>query len=269
MKGPPPGIATTAPLQLVNGVWQSGSTFPLEEPYHRIRAQEGRSLDDAIVSALPATGNRTAHAGEWLARKASMERLLKHFRKQGRGLTVLDVGCGNGWLAARLAREGHEVVGIDVHRFELEQAARVFTSDHLWFVHGDLLELPFMPGSFDRVIFAASIQYFGDLRRTLDRALALTAPGGEIHVLDSPFYEDELRRSNAADRSSRYFADRKANAMTGFYHHHLLSSLAIPGAAVSVHKVSRVAPLLRRMGWVMPAFPHVIIRSQDQRPGPR
>jgi 2-polyprenyl-3-methyl-5-hydroxy-6-metoxy-1,4-benzoquinol methylase len=38
--------------------------------------------------------------------------------------TVLDFGCGNGWLGMRLAKKGHEVYGIDISRVLVEKATK-------------------------------------------------------------------------------------------------------------------------------------------------
>ena len=67
----PPGIAVPE-LRRVNGVWLSTGPFPLEAPYHRTRALEGRSLEDDVVRDLPGSGDRTPHAREWSARRASI-----------------------------------------------------------------------------------------------------------------------------------------------------------------------------------------------------
>src|SRR5437588_9754943 len=40
------------------------------------------------------------------------------------GQTIVEVGCGNGFLCLELARDGHEVIGIDVSPDIIEVAER-------------------------------------------------------------------------------------------------------------------------------------------------
>jgi 2-polyprenyl-3-methyl-5-hydroxy-6-metoxy-1,4-benzoquinol methylase len=48
--------------------------------------------------------------------------LAAHLPQTGEGLRVLDVGCGQGTQAIRLARSGHTVLGIDNNEQMLRQA---------------------------------------------------------------------------------------------------------------------------------------------------
>src|SRR5213593_1276424 len=45
------------------------------------------------------------------------------------GLSILDVGCGWGYLSLELAREGHDVQGIDSSKEMIEVARRTMSSD--------------------------------------------------------------------------------------------------------------------------------------------
>jgi SAM-dependent methyltransferase len=93
---------------------------------------------------------------------------------------VLEVGCGRGLLAARLAAGGHDVTGIDVRlpddRVDVSALAR------LALVQVDLLG--FDAPVFDAVAFTASLHHIAPLGRALDRARALLAPGGVLVVDD-------------------------------------------------------------------------------------
>lgn len=41
---------------------------------------------------------------------------------------ILEIGCGNGYLSLELAREGHEVIGIDISPDIIEVAERSISS---------------------------------------------------------------------------------------------------------------------------------------------
>ncbi|HEX4941667.1 MAG TPA: class I SAM-dependent methyltransferase [Actinomycetota bacterium] len=65
------------------------------------------------------------------------------------GADVLEIGCGPGTDAAALA-EGRRYVGIDLSEVQLAHARAVAPAGR--FVHGDVLDTPFSPASFDAVV---------------------------------------------------------------------------------------------------------------------
>ncbi len=57
-----------------------------------------------------------------------IQRLVDEF-VPGQGLKILDVGCGRGYLSLELAREGHDVLGIDSDREMIQQAKKTMNTD--------------------------------------------------------------------------------------------------------------------------------------------
>jgi SAM-dependent methyltransferase len=74
---------------------------------------------------------------------------------------ILDVACGGGEFAARLAASGAGVVGLDPSG-PLLQWARSLHGGRLTPVRGVAEVLPFPDGSFDRVVCKGSIDHFAD-----------------------------------------------------------------------------------------------------------
>ncbi len=72
------------------------------------------------------------------------------------GARVLDLGCGNGAKISRLATR-FEVVGVDLSEQQLRLARA--NVPEATFVHGDLAELDFTPGSFDAVTALYSVMH--------------------------------------------------------------------------------------------------------------
>src|SRR5437763_8991715 len=74
----------------------------------------------------------------------------------GRGLEVLDLGCGDGTTALPSARRGAEVLGVDIARNLVEagnRRAREHGLDNLRFREGDACDLQGIEdGSFDLVV---------------------------------------------------------------------------------------------------------------------
>jgi SAM-dependent methyltransferase len=74
-------------------------------------------------------------------RTAPDPNLVRAVEALGHKGRALDVGCGSGMLAAYLARQGLEVVGVDLFREPVEMARTLATKEGLRMeiVHGDVL----------------------------------------------------------------------------------------------------------------------------------
>ncbi|MDT5136013.1 MAG: hypothetical protein QOD58_275 [Mycobacterium sp.] len=104
---------------------------------------------------------------------------------------VLDVGCGDGFLAARLAQRIPKVTGLDVDAPVLARAAARFADTSVHWMHGDVMsaELP----SFDAVVSNAALHHIDDTRTALTRLAGLVAPGGSLTVVT--FVRPSLRQA--------------------------------------------------------------------------
>jgi SAM-dependent methyltransferase len=197
------------------------------DAYLRARAREGRLLPDDVVGRLPDMPPGHPLAWEWRQRADSADRLCAYIRAQGRSIRVIDAGCGNGWLANRIATiESAFVTGVDRNGAELDQARRVFGGwPNLDFVAGDLPDGVPTGGPADLVVLASVIQYLPDLAGAVETLLARAAPHGELHILDSPFYgADDV--AAARQRTRSHYADVGVPEMAEQYHHHVWDELA-------------------------------------------
>lgn len=93
---------------------------------------------------------------------------------------VLDVGCGTGSLAVRLAALGKTVIGLDPAGASLDVARRKADADSVRWVHGDVSALP--PLKVDLVTMTGNVaQAFlteTGWQAVLDAAQAALRPGG-------------------------------------------------------------------------------------------
>jgi SAM-dependent methyltransferase len=205
-------------------VQASGSDF--EKLYARLRQKEGRYYEDDEVSILPVINASHRHYKEWVIRRHSCKALLSYIKQKNNILNILEVGCGNGWLCAQLAKAvDAEVTGIDVNTIELEQAKRVFfrVAD-LSFIKGSLEVEELKDRKFDLIIFAASIQYFPSLKHIIGLALEHLTLLGEIHIIDSPFYQQHEIEA-ARQRTKKYYSSMGFEGLTEYYFHHTISEL--------------------------------------------
>ena len=101
-------------------------------------------------------------------------------------VAVLDVGCGDGFLAALLARRVPGVVGIDIDAPVLRRARDRFPDAPVTWCHGDALTHPFEPGSFDAVVSNATLHHLPEVRAALRRLSQLVRPGGTLAIVGFP-----------------------------------------------------------------------------------
>jgi 2-polyprenyl-6-hydroxyphenyl methylase / 3-demethylubiquinone-9 3-methyltransferase len=101
-------------------------------------------------------------------------------RFEGRRARVLDVGCGAGFLANELAKQGHEVTGLDASPRSLAAAARHDETGSVRYVNGDALDLPFGDQSFDVVCAMDFLEHVDEPRRVIGQASRVLAPGGQF-----------------------------------------------------------------------------------------
>ncbi len=94
--------------------------------------------------------------------------------------SVLEVGCGDGWVGHRLADRYGQVVGFDINpnRLRKPQAA------NLSVLAADAEHLPFPEHSFDLIVSVAVLEHLPDAPRVLNSLTRMLTPGGRmVHVV--------------------------------------------------------------------------------------
>jgi SAM-dependent methyltransferase len=98
---------------------------------------------------------------------------------------ALDVGCGTGVLASRLADAGYAMTGVDPSPGML--AILRARTPAVVAVEGSGAALPFDADAFDLVLSVATFHHIadpGEVRRALAEMVRVTCPGGRILVWD-------------------------------------------------------------------------------------
>lgn len=99
--------------------------------------------------------------------------------------SALDVGCGTGALAARLAEAGYDMVGVDPSEGMLRVLEQ--RTSRVRGVQGSGTSLDFPDSSFDLVYCVAVMHHIAeqeDVRRTLSEMVRVTRPGGRVLIWD-------------------------------------------------------------------------------------
>jgi 2-polyprenyl-3-methyl-5-hydroxy-6-metoxy-1,4-benzoquinol methylase len=112
------------------------------------------------------------------------ERLLLDLLGRVDGLQLLDLGCGDGVLASKLAHRGAFVTGLDADARMLSAArgrARQ-ESVELHLVNGRVEAPPFADGAFDCVVAVTVLCFIRDADRTIARLVRLLRPGGRMII---------------------------------------------------------------------------------------
>lgn len=161
-----------------------------EETFDRIAGEYDESLPPHVV----------AH---YLDKRT---RYLTHHSP--RGSSGLDVGCGTGVLAQRLAAGGYEMVGLDPSEGMLDVLAE--RAPDVRAVRGSGTELPFEDASFDLVFTVAALHHIADpvgVRATLGEMVRVTRLGGRIVIWDhnprNPYWKRLMAKVPQDDGTER------------------------------------------------------------------
>mmetsp|Transcript_18333 Transcript_18333/g.29407 ORF Transcript_18333/g.29407 Transcript_18333/m.29407 type:complete len:210 (-) Transcript_18333:4579-5208(-) len=105
----------------------------------------------------------------------TMERVQTYLTPQAR---VLELGCGTGSTALRLAPYAGEIVATDFSAGMIAQAEAREGADNVRFVTADIFDATLMPGSFDVVMGFNLFHLMGDQPSAFARIHELLAPDG-------------------------------------------------------------------------------------------
>jgi ubiquinone/menaquinone biosynthesis C-methylase UbiE/uncharacterized protein YbaR (Trm112 family) len=184
--------------------------------------------DEFYLLNLPYRDSSRRRVSEWRVKARSMEALLRILDLVPSS-RVVDLGCGNGWLAHRLALSGREIYAVDILRDDRLglAAAKVFlrAGPHFERIWGELDRPPFRNESMDAIVCNASLHYSIDVDRVMSECVRVLRPGGIFIVLNSPVHND-VKSAARAQRDFRARLERLgANAEVVTEYHHFTKPL--------------------------------------------
>mgnify|MGYP003334589089 CR=1 FL=1 len=109
------------------------------------------------------------------------------------GDRILDLGCGFGRHAYEAARRGAHVIALDAGEDEVNGVAGTFAAmleagelspetTRVGVVQGDALHLPFVDGSFDRVVCSEVLEHIPDDLGAMRELARVLRPGGTMAI---------------------------------------------------------------------------------------
>ncbi len=124
---------------------------------------------------------------------------------QSEDAAVLDIGCGNGRLAAAIPIVHY--TGLDLSSQLLKIAQQRFPDYK--FVHGSIRQLPFPDASFDLVACVATLQHIPSLayrQQALQEITRVLKPGGVLFMLNWNLAEQSQYQQYLANQADGYDA---------------------------------------------------------------
>jgi len=127
-----------------------------------------------------------------------------------RGLKVLEVGCGNGYVLSRYAQHGAEVFGIDISSPAVWLSRQRFAHMGLkgTVQEGDAEHLPFADNVFDCVCSMGVLHHVPDTVRALSEIYRVLKPNGRLIVMfyhrHSALYQINFRLKSWITGKSRH-----------------------------------------------------------------
>jgi SAM-dependent methyltransferase len=135
-------------------------------------------------------------------------------------MSVLDVGCGPGYVSAAAAARGATPHGLDFSKEMIGIAQRMFPE--IVFQEGDAQNLPLVNATFDRVLANFALLHVPDPERACAEACRVLKPGGKFGFTVWAALE-ENPYAKIIDDAIREHADLEVNLPAG-PPHHLFSS---------------------------------------------
>jgi SAM-dependent methyltransferase len=171
--------------------WSEGNNIPWHDPdFSERMLQEHLSQDHDAASRRLETVN---HQVQW----------IHHRLLAGHPTRILDLGCGPGLYTIRLARLGHECVGIDYSPASIAHARQQSRQENLrcTYLHQDIRAADYGTNFGMIMLVFGEFNVFrrADARLVLDKAYRALAPGGflllEPHVFSTIQRMGELHPS--------------------------------------------------------------------------
>lgn len=109
---------------------------------------------------------------------------LSAFMQIGKGMDILEIGCGEGGNLLPFARLGCNVTGVDMAAGKIANAIRFFNEAGAEgrFIASDIFKVKELESGFDLIICHDVIEHIGDKQRFLSDMLRYLKPGGYAFV---------------------------------------------------------------------------------------
>ena len=133
----------------------------------------------------------------------AIEGAMADLATEVRGGRVLDVACGTGRVAMRIAERGCRSIGAEASMGMIGVGRYVQPQSTAEMVRSIAEELPFADASFDRVICQGSLDHFAEPHAFMREAARITRPGGRVVIALANFESVSCKLGRTTDRLMR------------------------------------------------------------------
>ena len=125
--------------------------------------------------------------------------------------TVLDIGCGYGFMSYMLAFVAEErvITGIDYDEDKIETARHCFSkTDNINFVHANVMDFDFK--YYDAIILADILHYLqpGEQREVIEKCISKLNEGGMVIIREG---DKDVSKGHKRTRLSEFFSTKVLN----------------------------------------------------------
>lgn len=168
--------------------------------------------------SLPFTGERFVPTQNGMIRAEHMHRYALA-RNLVKGLTVLDIACGEGFGSTMMAEEATRVYGVDIDPETIAYATKTYGREgRIEFQVGSCDAIPLPDGSVDVVVSFETIEHHDKHEEMMREIRRVLTPGGLLFIsspnkkiysdatgYQNPYHVKELYREEFADLLKRHF----------------------------------------------------------------
>jgi 2-polyprenyl-3-methyl-5-hydroxy-6-metoxy-1,4-benzoquinol methylase len=119
-------------------------------------------------------------------RKRSRQAIINAVPKNT--VSILDIGCGSGWLAEHFLQHGKQIVSSDISNINPAKALANFPHQNHAAIVCDAFNLPFKNNSFDCIVASEVIEHVFNPSLFISSLLQKIKPGGAL-ILITPYNE--------------------------------------------------------------------------------
>jgi cyclopropane fatty-acyl-phospholipid synthase-like methyltransferase len=142
---------------------------------------------------------------EWYLKKTAYNikirvETVKHFVKDAKTESILDIGCGDGSLSLHLLNQTNRLTLVDRSKSMLQIASSRVPerlSDHVKILNDDFMTVPLPPQNFDLIICVGVLAYVDELRLFLGKIASVLGPDGTV-IIECSDGDHFIRRANRA-----------------------------------------------------------------------
>ena len=102
--------------------------------------------------------------------------------------SILDVGCGNGWLSKMMQNDHNNIVSLDISFINVKKTLMNQSHPNHSGIVADVFHLPFPDDTFDTIIASEIMEHIYDPIKFIECLFQVLKPGGQL-IISTPYNE--------------------------------------------------------------------------------